>query len=76
YTWHMVIAPKGVPAPVIGAINAAFNRAAAQEAVQRRLGDLTMLVRSDTTPETAAKWMADEIAKWEAIIRDAGIRIN
>ena len=76
YTWHMVIAPKGVPAPVIGAINAAFNRAAAQETVQRRLGDLTMLVRSDTTPETAAKWMADEIAKWEAIIRDAGIRIN
>ncbi|MBX9701214.1 MAG: tripartite tricarboxylate transporter substrate binding protein [Acetobacteraceae bacterium] len=76
YTWHMVLAPKGVPAPVIGAINAAFNRVAAQELVQRRLTDMTMQLRSDTTPETAAKWMADEIAKWEPIIRDAGIRIN
>ena len=76
YTWHMVLAPKGVPAPMIAAVNAAFNRVAAQETVQRRLTDMTMQLRSDTTPEIAAKWMADEIAKWEPIIRDAGIRIN
>ena len=76
YTWHMVLAPSGTPAPAVRAINAAFNRVAASEAVQRRLTDLTMTVRSDTTPETAAKWMADEVAKWEAVIRDAGITIN
>ena len=76
YTWHMVLAPAGTPAPAVQAINAAFNRVAASEAVQRRLTDLTMTVRSDTTPETAAKWMADEVAKWEAVIRDAGIAIN
>jgi tripartite-type tricarboxylate transporter receptor subunit TctC len=76
YTWHMVLAPAGVPAPAVQAINAAFNRVAATESVQKRLTDLTMTVRSDTTPETAAKWMADEVAKWEAVIRDAGIRTN
>lgn len=76
YTWHMVMAPKGTPAPVVQAVNAAFNRVAGQESVQRRLTDMTMQLRSDTTPETAAKWMADEIAKWEPIIRDAGIRIT
>ena len=76
YTWHMVLAPAGTPAPVVEAVNAAFNRAASQEAVQRRLTDLTMTVRSDTTPQTAAKWLGDEIAKWETIIRDAGIRID
>ena len=76
YTWHMVLAPAGVPAPAVQAINAAFNRVAATESVQKRLTDLTMTVRSDTTPETAAKWMADEVAKWEAVIRDAGIRTD
>ena len=76
YTWHMVLAPAGTPMPVVRAINAAFNAAARNEAVQRRLTDMTMTVRSDTTPETARKWLMDEIAKWEAIIRDAGIRIN
>ena len=57
-------------------INAAFNQVAAQENVRRRLTDLTMTVRSDTTPETATRWLMDEIAKWEATIRQAGIHIN
>jgi tripartite-type tricarboxylate transporter receptor subunit TctC len=76
YTWHMVLAPAGTPAPVVQAANAAFNRVAAMESVQKRLSDLTMTVRSDTTPETATKWMADEVAKWEAVIRAAGIKID
>jgi tripartite-type tricarboxylate transporter receptor subunit TctC len=76
YTWHMVFAPAGTPAPVVQAINQAFNQAARQEAVQRRLSDLTVQVKTDSTPETAAKWLNDEIAKWEAIIRDAGISIS
>jgi tripartite-type tricarboxylate transporter receptor subunit TctC len=76
YTWHMVLAPSGTPEPVVQAANAAFNRVAALEPVQRRLTEMTMTVRSDTTPETATKWLMDEIAKWEPIIRDAGIRID
>ncbi len=76
YTWHMVLAPSGTPEPAVRAINAAFNRVAATESVQRRLSDLTMTVRGDTTPETAARWMADEVAKWEAVIRGAGITVN
>ena len=60
YTWHMVLAPAGTPAPVVQAANAAFNRVAAMEGVQRRLSDLTMTTRSDTTPEMATRWMLDE----------------
>lgn len=76
YTWHMVLAPSGTPAAAVQAINAAFNKVAAMESVQKRLTDLTMTVRSDTTPAMAAKWLADEVAKWEVVIRDAGITIN
>ena len=76
YTWHMVLAPAGMSAPVVQAINAAFNQVAAQEHVRRRLTDLTMTVRSDTTPETARGWLLEEIAKWQATIRQAGIRIE
>ena len=58
------------------AANAAFNRVAAMENVQKRLADLTMTVRSDTTPQVAAKWMQDEMAKWDEVIRGAGIKID
>jgi tripartite-type tricarboxylate transporter receptor subunit TctC len=74
YTWHMVLAPAGTPEPVVQAANAAFNQAAAQDNIQRRLTDLAMTVRSDTTPATATQWLMDEIEKWETIIRDAGIQ--
>ncbi len=76
YTWHMVLAPSGTPAAAVQAVNAALNRAAAMEGVRTRLTDLTMTVRSDTTPETATRWMMDEVGKWDPIIRDAGIRIE
>lgn len=76
YTWHMVLAPSGTPEPAVQAINAAFNRVAAMEHVRNRLTDLTMTVRSDTTPRTAAKWMQDEMAKWDEVIRGAGIKVG
>ncbi|HYZ32965.1 MAG TPA: tripartite tricarboxylate transporter substrate binding protein [Crenalkalicoccus sp.] len=76
YTWHMVFVPAGTPAGTVQAINAALNRAAAEPLVQQRLSDLTMTVRSDSTPASATKWLNDEIAKWESIIHDAGIRID
>jgi len=76
FTWHMVMAPSGTPDEVIRAANAAFNRAAAEPAVQSRLGDLAMRVVSDSTPASAAAWLRDETAKWEGLVRSANIRIE
>ncbi|WP_431284605.1 Bug family tripartite tricarboxylate transporter substrate binding protein [Humitalea sp. 24SJ18S-53] len=75
-TWHMVFAPAGTPAPVVAAINAAFNTVAAMPDVQRRLSDLAMELRSDTTPDTSAAWLRDEAAKWGSIVREANITAN
>jgi tripartite-type tricarboxylate transporter receptor subunit TctC len=76
FTWHMVMAPAGTPAPVIAAANAAFNRAAQEAPVQARLSDLAMRVVSDSTPASAAAWLRDETAKWEGLIREANIRVE
>lgn len=74
YTWHMVMAPAGTPAPVISAIHAAVNRAVSQ--VAPRLTDMAMEVVRDSTPASAAAFLASEMAKWEPIIRAAGIRAD
>jgi len=76
YTWHMVLAPSGTPAPVIAAINAAVNRAVATPAINARLTELAMEVVQDSTPASAAGFLAAEMAKWEPIIRAAGIRAD
>jgi len=74
YTWHMVLVPAGTPMPVVQAINAAFNRALAIPAVQERLTQMLMTVTTDSTPESTARFLASEIAKWTPVIRAAGIR--
>ncbi len=76
YTWHMIFAPTGTPAPVVTAVNAAVNRVMAMDSVKGRLSDLTMTTRSDTTPETTRAFLDAELAKWEPIIRAAGIRAD
>ncbi len=74
YTWHMVMAPAGTPAPVISAIHAAVTRAVGQ--VAPRLTEMAMEVVRDSTPASAAAFLASEMAKWEPIIRAAGIRAD
>ena len=74
YTWHMVLTPKAVPEAMVRRLNAAVNRVLAEPAVQKRLEDLTMQVRSDSTPESTAQWLQAEMAKWEPIVREAGIK--
>ncbi len=76
YTWHMVFAPAGTPAPVVEAVNAAVNRVMALDGVRRRLSDLTMDVRADSTPASAKAFLDAEVAKWEPIIKAAGITAN
>ncbi len=76
YTWHMVLAPVGTPAPVVAAANAAINRVMAMGSVKRRLSDLTMETRSDTTPDSTKAFLDAELNKWEPLIRAAGIRAD
>jgi tripartite-type tricarboxylate transporter receptor subunit TctC len=74
YTWHMVLMPKAVPGGVVQRLNAVINRVLAEPSVQKRLEDLTMQVRSDSTPESTTQWLQAEMAKWEPVIREAGIK--
>jgi tripartite-type tricarboxylate transporter receptor subunit TctC len=76
YTWHMVLAPSGTPEPIIRAANASINRALANEAIRARLVESAMQVVQDSTPESAASFLRAEIAKWEPIIRAAGIKVD
>jgi tripartite-type tricarboxylate transporter receptor subunit TctC len=76
YTWHMLLVPSGTPEPIAAALNAAVNRVVQQEAIKRRLTELTMQLAADTTQQGAVRWLRAEMDKWGAIIREAGITVN
>lgn len=73
YTWHMVFAPAGTPAEIVQRMNAAINRVMSEDRVRNRFMEMTIDPNSTSTPDSAAQWLRAETAKWEPLVRAAGI---
>jgi tripartite-type tricarboxylate transporter receptor subunit TctC len=74
-TWSGVIAPAGVPRPIIERLNAAINRAIASQIFRDRfasIGDEP----AGGSPEDFAEVIRADSAKWGDVIRRAGARLD
>jgi tripartite-type tricarboxylate transporter receptor subunit TctC len=74
-TWSGVIAPAGVPRPIIERLNAAINRAIASQVFRDRfasIGDEP----AGGSPEDFAEVIRSDSAKWGDVIRRAGARLD
>jgi tripartite-type tricarboxylate transporter receptor subunit TctC len=70
--WHMLLAPKGTPRPIIDKLNVALRAALADARVQKTFADGGMeeFPAADETPEAAAALLSREIKLWGGVIRD------
>jgi tripartite-type tricarboxylate transporter receptor subunit TctC len=71
--WNALSAPTGTPAEVIALLNKQMNVIAAMPDVKKRLLDLGTDAYAGTQEEFRARFAAD-IAKWAAVIKQAGIQ--
>jgi tripartite-type tricarboxylate transporter receptor subunit TctC len=74
-TWTGVIAPAGVPRPIVDKLNAAINKALVSEAFKEkfsRIGDEP----AGGTPEEFAYTIKVDSARWGEVIKRAGIKIE
>jgi tripartite-type tricarboxylate transporter receptor subunit TctC len=74
-TWTGVVAPAGVPRPIVDKLNAAINRAIATPLFRERfasIGDEP----AGGTPEEFAAFIASESAKWAQVIKSAGVKLD
>jgi tripartite-type tricarboxylate transporter receptor subunit TctC len=74
--WHGVYAPKGTPPAVINKLNAALRVGLQDDMVKQRLADLSseIVPMDKVTPEALQQHLESEVAKWGAVIREAGIQ--
>ena len=73
--WQGMVAPAGLPRPLLDRINAAVNRAVAQPNFKNRMVDLGSEATGGTPEEFAALIRRDS-AKWGDVIRKAGIKAD
>jgi tripartite-type tricarboxylate transporter receptor subunit TctC len=71
-TWTGVIAPAGVPRPIVDKLNAAINRAIKSEAFKEKFAKIGDEPGGGTPEDFAATIKADS-AKWGDVIKRAGI---
>lgn len=73
--WYAVLAPAGTPAPIIARLNTALEQIVADPQLRERMARQGVELFS-STPEGAARWIADDAQKWRAVIEKAGIKAN
>ena len=76
--WHGLYAPKGTPKPVIAKLVQALQFALQDATVKQRFGELGTepVAKNRATPQALASHLKTEIAKWDPIIKKAGIYAN
>jgi tripartite-type tricarboxylate transporter receptor subunit TctC len=74
-SWTGVIAPAGLPQPILDKLNAASNKALQSDAFKARIGEIGDDVAGGTPAEFAAL-ISSESKKWGEVIQRAGIRFE
>jgi tripartite-type tricarboxylate transporter receptor subunit TctC len=73
--WLGVVAPAGTPPDIINKLNAAFRESLAPAETRARLDTLGAEIKVGT-PAEFEKMLADELAKWTAVVKAANIKVE
>ncbi len=70
--WYGILAPAGTPAEIVARYNATINAILKSPAVVDKLSKQGLIVTGGT-PERLATFLTSEIAKWQQVVKEAGI---
>ena len=71
-TWVALAGPKGMPAGIVGKINAATRAGLADKETIERLNKIGVDVRT-SSPEEMKAMVTEQVAKWKKVVADAHI---
>jgi tripartite-type tricarboxylate transporter receptor subunit TctC len=74
-TWTGIVAPVGLPAPIVARLNAELNRAVASPTFKEKAAAIGSEPQG-STPEQFAEFIRSEYAKWGEVIKRSGAKID
>jgi tripartite-type tricarboxylate transporter receptor subunit TctC len=72
-SWQMMIAPGGMPKPIVDKLNAELRAIVAEPAVTAEFVRRGLLPLKGGSPEELQKFVKSEIARWGNVVRKAGV---
>jgi tripartite-type tricarboxylate transporter receptor subunit TctC len=73
--WAGVLAPVGTPAEIVGQLNAAINDTLRSAEMKDAMSKLGMDARIGS-PQDYAKFIAEEIPRWNELVRSSGVKFE
>lgn len=74
-SWFAIIGPAGMPADVVTKLNAAIGQVLQQPEIQQRFTTFGVVAKT-ATPQRLAQMTADEVKRWQPVIRDNNIKAD
>src|SRR6201996_4371939 len=71
--WQGVVAPAGVPRPIVEQLGAQIAKLMAAPATRDKLTTISLEPLSGSTPDGFASYIRSEVDRWAAIVRNAGV---
>lgn len=75
-TWNVMQGPRGIPEPIQQRLNRAAMEALAEPELRRRLITAGIDPADPSTPASTREFVAAEIAKFQSIVRETGLRMG
>jgi tripartite-type tricarboxylate transporter receptor subunit TctC len=74
-TWLLFLAPAGTPREIVNRLSQETDKVLASAEIRSRF-DTLGIFPGGGTPEQAAKFLNDEIARWARVIKTAGVKAD
>ena len=75
-SWQGLFAIAGTPRPIVARVHAAVIDAMKDEKTRRLMSDAGMIPSASETPEAFKTFVAGETAKWKAVVRSIGAKLE
>jgi len=73
-SWNGIFGPAGLPRPVVDRLNTEILAILSEKEVQDRLAAVGFEVMPSASPEIFTKYVADQLALWSRLVKQAGIK--
>jgi tripartite-type tricarboxylate transporter receptor subunit TctC len=73
-SWNGIFGPAGMPRPVVDKLNQELQEVLADKGVQKALSQLGFETWPTKTPEEFTQYVAEQLAHWGGLVKQAGIR--
>jgi tripartite-type tricarboxylate transporter receptor subunit TctC len=73
-SWNGIFGPASLPQPIVERVNGELQAILAEKEIQEKLANIGFEVWPSRTPEEFAKYVADQLALWARLIKQAGIQ--